>query len=269
MNIEALTLSQALDRFDDPASGMWETLRNGFGVADSPEFKERFRQRIMRIRTTGAVYIVSQPTVCACLIMSVWSKDAPLTGKKFYSSLNALGDTFQKRLDAYKTLVCNIVSIATHSDHQRKGYAKALFQQCIKDYQPAFVVGQTRNPAAEQARSHILHECGYRSWYGGIETIPGSPHLTIECVKRLYNAYYASRNIVDSNIHESGFAHRGYSHILKNTPIDLSTYSPLHAKAFEPVIQYSEEPHEAGMVILSALVSVDSALADAASSLKF
>lgn len=148
-------------------------------------------------------------------------------------------------------LACYIQGIVVHPSWRNRGIASELLHIMNDYYQPVIVMGQTKTPEAVAIRSKVLHEYGYRSFYGFHDVTPGDKLMEDN---RGLDFVHAALISEGSQVNEKG-VYIVDPDVLPSYVPDGSNFPAEIQRAFVPIIdaQKSVGPLKA---VASVLVSI-------------
>lgn len=177
------------------------------------------------------------------IVYIVKNKDIIIASLSVNPRHNADDDPFWKELRRRRPdlsdpngLACYIQGIVVHPSWRNRGIASELLRTMTRYYQPLIVMGQTKTPEAVAVRSKVLHESGYRSFYGFHEVTPGS--VSGEVYKG-FDFVYAAFMSEDGEVNENG-VYIVDPAILPSYVPDTINFPVEIQRAFVPVIQAQE-----------------------------
>lgn len=174
-------------------------------------------------------------------------------GSKFLEFLQNNADDLidLEELKKIPILACDI-GIVVHPDYRGRGVVTHLYTTGVQLVRPAFIVGQTKTPAAVIARNRVLGANGYLSSYGGL---PISSNLKDETAGCIANAYYFARQDVAQRVGNT-YTHYAKTEALQpEIEVNLSKLEHNIKVTFE-AIMIADTDRPEGYITFSPLVSV-------------
>lgn len=161
-----------------------------------------------------------------------WSPLEPIRGQYFWDNLSKVDLLLCERAYIYSSYAFEIIGIVTHPDYRKRKVASTLLHEAAAILKPAFILGQTKAPAAVTAIANALSSLGYRTFFGDFEVTPSQNRELPFSPSNLTNAHLAVRS---HKLDEYGLLYVDTDMLLPTIP-DVSEFPSCIQAAFGNVI---------------------------------
>lgn len=158
-------------------------------------------------------------------------------------------------LSKYSVIACD-VGIVIDPRFHGKGVVDELYKHALDSVKPAFIVGQTKTPAAIMARSRILHKNGFETCYGGMSVTD----ISSEAAEVITEAYYYARQDIMVRINGKFIHYAKTEGLQPEIKVDFDRLKNEGLKFVFEEIKKADSNRPEGFITFSTLVSVNADL---------
>ncbi len=161
-----------------------------------------------------------------------WSPSEPVRGQYFWSHLQRTDHELGEKALAHFPYAFEIIGIVTHPLARNNGIASRLLETAAVEFNPSFVLAQTKSPEAVITVSNSLLKLGYTTFFGDTEITekPTAPHYSPHTLRE---AHLAVRGYI---LDEAGLLYIDPDLLVPSIP-DVSNFPDYIKAAFREVIK--------------------------------